>query len=243
MAGLAAPAPVLTPISYEFGGRVYHGFLADGSNGKPSPGILVAHEGPGITAHIQARTQRIASLGTVAFALDLYGVTNPTLEQAKAFVRDLRADTDELRGRARAALNALKSYPGAALSTIAAIGFCFGGTAVLELARAGADIAGVVGFHAGLDTVRPEDARNIRCPILVCLGADDPIITEERRRAFAEEMSKAGVDWRMELYGGVGHSFTNPDIDAYQFPGFAYNEAADRRSWAAMRAFFAEILT
>lgn len=242
MARLRTVRPPLSPFSYEFGGRPFNGFIADGSEGRLAPGVVVAHEGPGITAHIKERTQRIASLGTVALALDLYGVVDPPLEEAKALVAALRADPDDLRGRTRAALEALKAQPTVDARRIAVVGYCFGGTAALELARSGADLAGVVGFHAGLDTQRPGDAKNIRCPVLICMGADDPIITEEKRRAFADEMTTAGVDWRMELYGGAGHSFTNRDIDAWNFPGFNYHAAADRRSWAAMLSFFREIL-
>ena len=201
----------------------------------------MAHEGPGVTEHIKERTQRIAALGFVAFALDLYGVANPTLDEAKSFVQALRADLPELRGRTEAALNVLKAEASVDKARLAGVGFCFGGTAVLELARSGADIGGAVGFHAGLDASRPGDAADIRGRVLVCLGADDPIITGEKRRAFAEEMTAGGVDWQMHVDGGAGHSFTNKDIDAWNFPGFAYTASADARSWAAMRAFFGEL--
>ena len=240
---ISSDAISLTSVSYEYGGRKFTGLLAEGSGGERAPGVLVAHEGPGITDHIRRRTQEFAALGFVAFALDLYGVENPPIDQAMGFVHALRADLPELRGRAGAALTVLRSQRSVDHRRIAAIGFCFGGTAVLELARSGADIAGVVGFHAGLDTLRPEDAKYIRGPVLVCLGANDPIITEERRRAFADEMTKGGVDWQMHVYGGVGHSFTYQDIDAFGFSGFAYDAAADRRSWAAMRSFFAELFS
>lgn len=238
---LNAASITLRPVSYEFGGRHFSGLLADGSSGKRAPGVLVAHEGPGITDHIRRRTQEIAALGHIAFALDLYGVANPSIEEAKGFVQALRADLPEFRGRVKAALGVLKAQPAVDKGRLAGVGFCFGGTAVLELARSGEKLAGVVGFHAGLDTTRPEDAKNIRTRILVCLGADDPIVTEEKRRTFAAEMTEGGADWRMLVFGGAGHSFTNKDIDAFGFPGFSYHEAADRRSWAAMRAFFDEI--
>lgn len=238
---LTGGALSLTPVPYSFGSRQYSGLLADGSSGARAPGVLVAHEGPGITDHIRRRTLEVASLGCVAFALDLYGVVDPSIEEAKGFVQALRADLSELRGRARAALGVLASHPRVDDTRIAAIGFCFGGTAALELARDGAAIAGVIGFHAGLSTSRPEDAANIKCPVLICMGAQDPIIGADQRQAFAEEMTQGGVDWRMHVHGGAGHSFTNRDIDAFGFPGFAYDEAADRRSWAEMRAFFAEI--
>lgn len=151
---IKASLPDLRPVSYEFGGAIFTGYLADGAAGARSPGVLVAHEGPGVTDHIKDRTRRIAALGYVAFALDLYGVENPTLEDAKGFVLSLRSNLPELRGRTSAALNALKSQVPVDKARIAGAGFCFGGTAVLELARSGADIAGVVGFHAGLDTLR-----------------------------------------------------------------------------------------
>lgn len=232
----------LKTISYRVGGKPFSGFLADGSRGRLAPGVLVAHEGPGITDHIKRRTKEIAALGYVAFALDLYGAPNPSINEAKEFVRFLRGHLDELRRRMAAAFEVLKASPNVNEKRIAAVGFCFGGTAALELARSGSELACVVGFHAGLDTTRAEDAKNIRGPILICLGANDPIITEEKRRAFADEMTAGGVDWRMIVYGGAGHSFTNKDIDAWNFPGFAYNERADRRSWAEMCAFFQENL-
>ncbi len=125
---------------------------------------------------------------------------------------------------------------------VAAIGYCFGGTMSLELGRSGAELAAIVGFHAGLATDRPEDAGNIRCPVLVCIGADDPIIPAEQRAAFEAEMRAGGVDWQMHVYGGVQHTFTNPAATGAGIPGIAYDEAADRRSWNAMLGLFAETI-
>lgn len=232
----------LQAIDYSSGGKVFTGFLADGSGGRRVPGILVAHEGPGLTAHPKERARMLAELGYVAFALDLYGEKDPSIERARSLVRSLRADLPTLRARAAAAHEVLRSHPSVDRTRTAAIGFCFGGTAVLELARGGAELAAVVGFHPGLDTTAPGDAKAIRGRILVCLGADDPIVDAEQRRAFVAEMTAAGVDWQMNLHGGVGHSFTNRQIDAFGFPGFAYDERADRRSWQAMRAFLDEVL-
>ncbi len=148
-----------------------------------------------------------------------------------------------LRRRAGVAFDILKAQSRFDPSRLAAIGFYFGGTTVLELGRAGADVAAVVGFHAGLRTTAPgDDAKNIKGKVLVCQGADDPIIRAEERAEFAAEMTAAKVDWQMHLYGGVGHSFTNRAIDAWKFEGFAYDETADRRSWAAMRGLFDEVL-
>lgn len=230
----------LQAISYDVDGRSFTGYLADGSGGRSVPGIVVAHEGGGLTKHPKERALMLADLGYVAFAMDIFGQSVETVEQAKSFVRALNADLPTLRRRANAALDLLKAQPRVDAGRMAAIGFCFGGTTVLELARSGADVACVVGFHAGLATSAPADARTIRGKVLVCQGTDDPIITAEQRAAFAAEMTAGQVDWQMHLYGGVGHSFTNREIDAWNFPGFAYDAVADRRSWLAMRNLFDE---
>jgi dienelactone hydrolase len=232
----------LQPIEYDVGGLAFTGYLADGSRGRRAPGILVAHEGGGLTEHPKERAQMLAGLGYVAFAMDIFGAANPSLEEAKAIVRALRADLPALRLRGRKAMEVLLAHPRVEPARTAAVGFCFGGTTVLELARSGAALAGVVGFHAGLTTTAPEDARAIRGRVLVCLGADDPIVDEAQRRAFCAEMTAGEVDWQMIVYGGVGHSFTNRFIDAFQFPGFAYHAVADKRSWQAMRDFLDEVL-
>lgn len=229
-------------VAYDHNGKTFEGYLADGAKGRKAPGILVAHEGPGLTEHPRARARMLAELGYVAFALDLYGEPPPPMERARLLVRELIADPALLRGRTHAALDCLKRQAGVDANRTAAIGFCFGGAAVLELARSGADVAAVVGFHARLATASSKDARNIKGKILICTGTADPIVTADQRLAFEKEMDAANVDWRMELYGGVGHSFTNPEIDAFKFEGFAYDEHADRHSWAAMRRFFDEVL-
>lgn len=231
----------LQALDYEIGGKPFTGYLADGSGGRRVPGILVAHEGPGLTEHPKERARMLAELGYVAFAMDIYGEKDPPLERAKELVRSLRADLPTLRARANAALDVLRAQPHVDRERIAAIGFCFGGTTVLELARSGAPLAGVVGFHAGLDTTAPQDASAIRGKVLVCIGANDPIVDAAQRSAFVAEMSAAKVDWQLHLHGGAGHSFTNRWIDAWKFPGFAYDADADRRSWQAMRAFFDEV--
>ncbi len=232
----------LEATSYEVDGKTFTGYMAAGSGGRRAPGILVAHEGPGLTAHVKERARMLAQLGYVAFAMDRYGEVDPPLERAKALVRALRADLATLRRRANAALDLLKAHRSVDARRTAAIGFCFGGTAVLELARSGADVACVVGFHAGLDTTAPGDARAIKGKLLVCMGDRDPVVTARHRDAFVAEMAAANVDWQMILHGGVGHSFTNRESDAWGFPGFAYDAVADKRSWLAMRNLFDEVL-
>jgi dienelactone hydrolase len=233
---------LLEPFTYRVAERSFHGYLADGSQGRRAPGVLVGHDGPGLNAHTKERAAMLAELGYVALAMDLYGAVEPPLEEAKAIVKALRADPEELRRRAAGALCTLRSLPHVDAGRIAAIGFCFGGTAALELARSGADLAAVVGFHAGLAKLSPARPGNIRCPVLICMGAEDPIVTADQRSAFMAEMTDAGVDWQMVLYGGTGHSFTNRWVDSMNIPGFAYAPAADERSWRKMRNFLGEIL-
>jgi dienelactone hydrolase len=133
----------------------------------------------------------------------------------------------------------LKRQPQTDTERLAATGYCFGGTTALELARSGADLKAVVGFHAALATVRPQDAANIKAKILVAAGADDPLVPPQQRLAFEQEMTAAKVDWQMLVFGGAGHSFTNPDPD--DRPGFGYHAPSDRRSWAAMLDLFDEV--
>jgi len=235
-----------TEIDYQIDGKTFTGFLADGSNGRKVPGIVVAHEGGGMTSHpkerAKERAKMLAELGYVAFAMDTFGEKITSREQAMATIGALMTDLPTLRKRARTALDIVKAQPGVDPKRTAAIGFCFGGTTVLELARGGADVACVVGFHSGLQTSAPQDAKNIKGKVLVCLGAADPIIPPDQREAFVKEMEAGHVDWRLELFGGAGHSFTNREVDAMGIPGFAYHERTDKRSWRAMRDLFDEVL-
>ena len=233
----------LQPVEYQASGRTFTGFLADGSGGAKAPGVLVAHEGNGLTEHAKDRAVMLAELGHVAFAMDIYGEPAPMeLAKAQGLLGALMADPDELRARASSALGVLQGHPHVDRARLAAIGFCFGGTTVLELAKTGADLACVVGFHPGLTPARTAEPGAIKSRLLVCIGADDPIAPPKLRDAFAAEMTAAGADWQMLLLGGVGHSFTNPEIEALGYPGFRYDAVADRRSWAAMRDLFAETI-
>ena len=231
----------LLPVHYEADGVTFTGYLADGSHGEPAPGILVIHEGGGLTEETKARTLRVAELGYVAFAMDLFGEAVVELDRAREITRYLRETVAALRARCRAALDVVRAHPATDPSRLGAIGFCIGGAAVIELARDGADLACVVGFHSGfIEGSPPSDDINIRAKLLLCQGADDPVVTAAQRDAFLDRMTDAGIDWQLHLYGGVGHSFTNPLIDAWNLPGFAYDAGADRRSWSAMLALFDE---
>lgn len=231
-------------IEYAFEGRRLVGHLAvdDQRTGK-RPAVLIAHEGPGLDDHAKGRAERLAGLGYIAFALDYHGDGKPLprdgmMERLGA----LMGDPDRTRALGRAGLEVLLAQEEADPGRVAAIGYCFGGTLALELARSGADLAAVVGFHSGLSTSRPEDARNIKGSVLVCIGADDPLVPAAQRVGFEEEMRAAGVDWRMNLYGGAVHSFTNPGADPSAFAGVAYHRPTDERSWRAMLDLFDEKL-
>ena len=230
-------------IPYEADGLQMVGHLAtDDSRAGRRPAVLVCHEGPGLDEHAKRRAEQLGELGYVAFALDYHGGGQP-LPFADAMDRltALMAEPDRIRELGKAGLAVLLSHEHADPARVAAIGYCFGGTMALELARAGADLRAVVGFHSGLQTTRPEDAKNIKGSVLVCIGAEDPLIPAEQRADFEAEMRSAGVDWRMNLYGGAAHSFTNPRANEAGIPGIEYHAATDARSWTAMRDLFDEV--
>jgi dienelactone hydrolase len=227
-------------IDYAFDGSKLRGFLAV-EQGRPSavPGVLVVHDGGGLSENIREKTRRVAALGYCAFALDLYG-EGKTVTDAMPRIQAIASDLKRWRGLARAGLDVLASRRECDPARLAAIGYCFGGTTVYELARSGADVKGVVGFHSGLAPSSGE-AKNIRGKVLTLIGADDPLIPPEARLAFEREMTEAKVDWQMTVYGNTVHSFTNPTFTNASRPGFQYQAQSDARSWAAMRSFFDEI--
>jgi dienelactone hydrolase len=231
-----------TDIEYQADGRTMIGRLAVPDGDGRHPAVLIAHEGPGLDDHQRHRADRLAELGYVAFALDYQGggVSMTDREAMMARLDDLWHDPERTRGLARAGLNVLLDQPGTDPKKVAAIGYCFGGHVVLELARAGTDLAAVVGFHPRLATPRPMDAVNITGKVLVCVGTDDPLITVGERLMFEEQMRAAGVDWRMNLYGGAQHSFTHPHVDRIEVPGLRFDELSAERSWRAMLDLFDE---
>ena len=239
-----APMVTTRDISYEADGRTMVGTLALPDGADRRPGVLVCHEGPGLDDHARSRAVRLAEeLGYVAFALDYHGGGTPLADRDQMMARlgEFRADLARARAIGTAGLDVLRAEPRTDVDQLAAIGYCFGGTLALELARGGADLQAVVGFHSGLATARPEDARNITGKVLALIGADDPIVDVDQRRAFEEEMRAGGVDWQLVVYGGAVHSFTNPRATTIDLPGIAYDERTDRRSWQAMLDLFAEV--
>jgi dienelactone hydrolase len=231
-------------ISYEADDRTMIGTLAVPDGDGQRPGVLVCHEGPGLDDHARGRAVRIADeLGYVAFALDYHGGGKPIEDREQMMERIGGFYRDPLRVRdiGMAGLEVLVQEPRTDPQRLAAIGYCFGGTMALELARGEADLKAVCGFHSGLSTARPQDAANIVGKVLVMIGADDPIVDNAQRKSFEEEMTGGGVDWQMVVYGGAVHSFTNPRASNIDMPGIEYHEPTDRRSWQAMCDLFAEV--
>ena len=235
---------VTNTVIYKHGNTTLEGFIAfdDSFSGK-RPGVLVVHQWMGLTDYEKHRAEQLAALGYVAFCADIYGqgVRPKDTQAAGIEATKYKSDRKLLRARLNAALDRLKNLELVDTKHVAAIGYCFGGTAVIELARSSADIAGVVSFHGGLDSPTPDDGQKIRCKILACHGADDPFEKAEDLAAFEKEMREANVDWQLIKYGGAVHSFTQPLAGNDNSKGAAYNERADKRSWAAMKIFLENI--
>jgi dienelactone hydrolase len=236
----------MNDIDYHDDTVICRGFIAydDRASGK-RPGVLVFHEGLGLGEHIIERTRRVAKLGYVALAADMFGGRRQArdLEDMRGLVGDLRSEPTRLRARARAALATLASLPEVDTGRLCAIGFCFGGSVVLELARDGADLKGVVSFHGVLATKAPALPGKVKASVLVLTGGNDPLAPPEHVVALENEMRAAGVrDWQVVTYGNTHHAFTNPAADGFFLSGTLYNEQSDRRSWAAMTSFLNEVL-
>ena len=230
-------------VAYKQGDTEMEGYLAfDAAQQGKRPGVLVVHDWMGPGKFSDGRAEELAKLGYVAFAVDIYGkgVRPKDQKEASAAAGQFKNDRAGVRARMKAALDVLKARDNVDPAKLAAIGYCFGGMCVLELARSGADIAGAVTFHGSLDSPSPQDAKNIKAKVLVLHGADDRFVNEQVP-GFQDEMRKAGVDWQMIYYANSVHSFTNPDAGSDNSKGAAYNEKADKRSWEAMKSFFAEI--
>lgn len=243
LVGVAEAKVVTKTVEYKDGDTLLEGYLAyDDAAADRKPGVLVVHEWKGLDDYAKKRAEQLAGMGYVAFAADIYGkgVRPKDHQEAGATAGKFKGDRALLRRRARAGLDALRAQPGVDPARLAAIGYCFGGTTVLELARSGAEIAGVVSFHGGLDT--PVPAKALKAKVLVLHGADDPHVPDKDVLAFAKEMRDAKADWQLVSYGNAVHGFTNPNNGGDPSKGAAYDAAADRRSWAAMRAFFDEVL-
>jgi dienelactone hydrolase len=228
-------------VSYRDGDTELNGIFTwdDAKLGK-GPGILVVHGGAGLDNHARGRARRMAELGYVGFACDMYGKgVAGDRQRVMARIIELRKDPSVLCQRASAGIEVLAAHPRVD-GRIAAIGFCFGGMTVLELARNGKELAGVVSVHGSLDTTRPAQSGVVKAKILACHGALDPHVPIVQVNAFAEEMNRAGTDWQLIVYGGALHGFTH-EPSGPEIPGVGYNALADARSSIAIREFFIEL--
>lgn len=235
--GVMAGVQTLT-VEYRDGEIVLEGILAwDDAVEGPRPGVVVIHAWTGLGDYEQRRARELAELGYAALAIDMYGkgVRPQGREEAAALSGRFKADRSLMRSRARAGLDALAAEAICAGQPMAVMGYCFGGTVALELARSGAPLAGTVSIHGNLDTPHPEDAAQIQGPVLVLHGGDDPVVPPAEVLAFQEEMRSASVDWQFTAYGGAVHAFSDPSR------GAAYHPAADRRSWQALKHFLEEV--
>jgi dienelactone hydrolase len=207
------------------------------------PGILVVHEWWGRVSFADEQAKKLAEMGYVALAADIYGQhrTAKDPQEAGALAGSFKNNPELFRRRLQAALQVLARHPQVDAARLAAIGFCFGGTGVLELARSGAPVRGVVSFHGGLSTRLPAEPGKIQGKILVLHGADDPAVSWDEVKAFAGEMKQAGAWWQLVAYGGAVHGFTNP-ANTPPNPVAAFNPEANERAWKACFSFLQEVL-
>lgn len=232
-------AIVEKPVEYKSGDVVCEGWHAyDDTLAGKRPAILVVHQWTGISGHEKAAARQLAELGYNVLVADVYGKgVRPQPPAAGQEAGKYKKDRPLLRARLTAALDVLKQDARTDGTKLAATGYCFGGTSVLELARSGADVKGVVSFHGGLDSPKPADGQNIKGKVLALHGADDPYVAAKDIIAFEQELQAAKVDYKLIKYPGAVHSFTHKEAGNDNSKGAAYNEAADKASWSEMKAF------
>ena len=245
VAGAAAQAVVKTKtIEYRDGDATLKGVLAwDDAAGGKRPGVLVVHEWWGLSDYEKRRARMLAQLGYVAFAVDMYGTGKHTdkPEQAKAWMQAVTTDVEWWRERAMKGVEILRGNKLVEASDVAAIGYCFGGGTVLQMAYGGADIDGVVSFHGSLPAADEEAIKKIKTRILVLHGSDDPFVPDEMAAQFERKLETGDIDWQMIIYGGERHSFTVPDAERKGIDNLKYDPKADRRSWAKLMSFLDEL--
>ncbi len=241
------PAIVAKEVTYSADGITLKGFLAyDSSKAGIRPGIIVVHEWWGLTDYAKKRAKMLAKLGYVAFAADMYGngVTVDNPKDAGKLAAAAMQSMDTATTRFNAAVNILKAQPETDTSKIAAIGYCFGGGVVLDMALEGDNLKGVVSFHGDLPTAKVKNPQDVKAKLLVCTGGADPFNPEKKVNAFEDAMKTAKVDYKIISYPGAEHSFTNPAADSlgkkFNLP-IAYNKQADEKSWTAMQTFFDQL--
>lgn len=231
-------------VTYKDGKTTLNGHLYydDSIKGK-RPGVLVIHEWWGLNDYARQRAKQLAEMGYVAFAADMYGdgkvTTHP--KEAKAWMTEITSNLDGWVSRANMALALLRKNSRVDSSKTAAIGYCFGGATVVQMAYSGADVNGVVSFHGSLPPASADQVKNIKSSIMVAHGDADGFVPPEKVAAFKSALAGSNVDWQFISYGGARHAFTNPGAGEYGIENLKYDAKADKRSWQAMQNFFAEI--
>ena len=230
-------------VDYRDGDLVCEGMLAwDDEADRPRPGVLVAHTIRGRSQFEESKAVALAEQGYTGFAIDVYGkdAIGSEIEACREMMEALRSERAVLQQRLLQALQAMREQPEVDASSVAAIGYCFGGLCVLDIARTGEPVAGVVSFHGLFDPPGNTADNRVAARVLALHGWDDPLATPEQAVALGEELSSMGADWQLHCYGNVRHAFTNPAADA-STGVTVYNEAADRRSWVAAQYFLSEL--
>ena len=229
-------------IVYQGGGKTLTGYLADGSNGKKAPGIILCHQGGGLRDHEKDRARLLAGLGYVAFAVDMYGAVASNMAEAGPLMNELASNPDLWRARVQAGIDTLKAQPNVDANRLAAIGFCFGGGTMIQMARWASEMKCLVAFHPGMQGLPEKDDRPVVTRLMICAGQKDPLIPADTRERFLKLMADAGADCQYITYARAGHSFTDKSVAQFNMPNFEYHADTDRRSWAAMRDLFDEAL-
>jgi dienelactone hydrolase len=226
-------------IDYRDGDAELTGLLVWDGNDSARPGVIVVHGGAGLDDHARNRARQFAELGLLVFACDMYGKTViGDRERVMSCIQELVGNRDKIARRAQAGVEVLSSHP-MLDGKVAAVGYCFGGRAVLELARTGADLAGTISVHGSLGTAKPASPGALKAKVLVCHGALDAHVPTSQLTGFIDEMNAAGADFQLIVYGGAMHGFTH-DVGR-QGPGVAYHAVSDKRTFQAIKAFLAEI--
>jgi dienelactone hydrolase len=241
--GLAQARVTAKAINYEQDGQKLQGFLVnDETKPGPRPGVLVVPEWWGVNDYVKSRARQLAEMGYVAFVADMYGNAKVTRDpkEAQALSSAVGGKPGLMAARSKAALEVLKQQPQTDKAHLAAIGFCFGGTTVLQLAYSGEPLDATVTFHGGLAAPTDEQAKNLKTSILVLHGAEDGFTKPETIESLKKTLDANKADWYMVTYAHAVHAFTNPEADSFKIPGIGYNEKAARRSWDEMQAFFKE---
>ena len=245
---LSAALPVAAglierPVEYQAGGVLFEGWEAfDDKNTTRLPAVLIVHQWTGISDHEKTSARRLAAMGYNVLVADVYGKgVRPQPPEAGREAGKYKKDRDLLRARLLAGLKVLQEDPRTDGSRIACMGYCFGGMAAIELARAGAPLRAAVSFHGSLDSPRPQDGANIRCRILALHGADDPFVPASDLGAFEQKMKQAGVAYKLVQYPGAVHAFTQRAAGDDPSKSAAYNEAADKASWEEMKTCFGDV--